>query len=90
VEKRGNNKSFITCYDLKILGCLLNNRELKIGEIESKTSGTSYHIRERIKRLESYGLIYEKSRGGKAIFISLNPLSKKFVYELLNFSRGKM
>jgi hypothetical protein len=88
--KRGDNKSVFTYYDLKILNCLLNVKELKIGEIETKTSGTNFHIRERINKLENYGLLQEDSRGGRAIFVSLSPNSKKFVKELLNFSRGKI
>jgi len=88
--KLGDNKSVFTYYDLKILNCLLKAKELKIGEIENLTSGTNFHIRKRINQLENYGLIKEDSRGGRAIFISINPNSKNFVKELLNFSESKI
>lgn len=83
--KRGDNKPIFTLYDFKILKCLIKNKELKIGEIEDKTNGTNAHIRERINRLEEYGLLKENSRGGRAIFISITPSKKIFVKKLLNF-----
>ena len=88
--KRGDNKPIFTLYDFKILNCLINNKELKIGEIEKKTNGTSAHIRERINRLREYGLLNESSRGGRAIFISIIFEKRKFVKDLLDFFGGKI
>jgi hypothetical protein len=88
--KEGENKPVFTLYDIKILNCLINNKELKIGEIETRTSGTNAHIRDRINRLREYKLLGENSRGGRAIFISIIPSQKRFVKELLNFLRGKV
>jgi predicted transcriptional regulator len=88
--KRGDNKPVFTIYDFRILNCLINNKELKIGEIEEKTNGTSAHIRDRINRLKEYGLLSEVSRGGRAIFISIIPEKKKFVKDLLEFFGGKI
>ncbi len=87
--ERGDNKSVFTLYDFKILNSLLDNKELKIGEIEEKTNGTSAHIRERINRLREYGLLNETSHGGRAIFISIIPEKRKFVADLLKFMEGK-
>lgn len=86
--KRGSNKPVFTLYDFRILNALIVKHELKIGEIESKTNGTNYHIRNRINRLKEYGLLEENSRGGRAIFISLVPSQKSFVKKLLNFVKG--
>jgi predicted transcriptional regulator len=87
--KGGENKPVFTLYDFKILKCLANNKELKICEIENKTNGTNAHIRNRINRLEEYGLISENSRKGRAIFISIIPDKKKFIKNLLAFFGGR-